>query len=178
MSDYLRKLKALGKLYEKFPKMAAIEAEYFSKERFVQKNWVDRSRVAWKKRKNNNRGGSLMVGKGSGRLKKSIRKLSYTRNSVTIGTDVPYAQIHNDGGTINKTVRVKSHTRKVTKRARSERTGRVLKKRVSNGTTTVKAHTRKMNTTYPQRQFLGESALLMRRIERLTQREIDKILNN
>ena len=175
MSDYLRKLKALGKLYEKFPNMAAIEAVNFSKERFVQKNWVDRSRVAWKKRKRKDRG-SLMT--KSGRLKRSIRKLSYTRNSVTIGTDVPYAQIHNDGGTINKTVRVKSHTRKVTKRARSERTGRVLKKRVSNGTTTVKAHTRKMNTTYPQRQFLGESALLMRRIERLTQREIDKILNS
>ena len=175
MSDYLRKLKALGKLYEKFPNMAAIEAVNFSKERFVQKNWVDRSRVAWKKRERKDRG-SLMT--KSGRLKRSIRKLSYTRNSVTIGTDVPYAQIHNDGGTINKTVRVKSHTRKVTKRARSERTGRVLKKRVSNGTTTVKAHTRKMNTTYPQRQFLGESALLMRRIERLTQREIDKILNS
>ena len=175
MSDYLRKLKALGKLYEKFPNMAAIEAVNFSKERFVQKNWVDRSRVAWKKRKRKDTG-SLMT--KSGRLKRSIRKLSYTRNSVTIGTDVPYAQIHNDGGTINKTVRVKSHTRKVTKRARSERTGRVLKKRVSNGTTTVDAHTRKMKTTYPERRFLGQSALLMRRIERLTQREIDKILRS
>ena len=175
MSDYVRKLRALGKLYEKFPNMVAIEAVNFSKERFVQKNWIDRSRIAWQKRKRKDRG-SLMT--KSGRLKRSIRKLAYTRNSVTIGTDVPYAQLHNDGGTIDKTVRVKSHSRKVSKRARSERTGRVLKKRVSNGTTTVKAHTRIMNTTYPQRQFLGESALLMRRIERLTQREIDKILRN
>ncbi|WP_312310980.1 phage virion morphogenesis protein [Empedobacter brevis] len=154
--------------------MAAIEAVNFSKERFVQKNWIDRSRTAWKKRKRKDRG-SLMV--KSGRLKRSIRKLSYTRNSVTIGTDVPYAQIHNDGGTINKTVRVKSHSRKITKRGRSERTGRVLKKRVSNGTTTVKSHTRKMKLTYHERKFLGQSALLLRRIERLTQREIDKILN-
>ena len=173
--DYERKLRVLGKLYEKFPNMAAIEAVNFSKERFVQKNWIDRSRQSWKKRKRKDRG-SLMV--KSGRLKRSIRKLSYTRNSVTIGTDVPYAQAHNEGETINKTVRVKSHTRKVTKRARSERTGRVLKKRVNSGSTTVKAHTRKMKMTFPERRFIGQSALLIRRIERLTQREIDKILNS
>ena len=185
--DFIKKLNRLSKLYTKFPELAAIEAVNFSKERFVRKNWVDKGVEAWKARKPSPEWhsdeqkkaatrGSLMV--KSGRLKRSIRKTAVTRNSVTIGTDVPYAQIHNDGGTINKTVRVKSHSRKVSKRARSERTGRVLKKRVSNGTTTVKAHTRKMNTTYPQRQFLGESALLIRRIERLTQREIDKILNS
>jgi len=174
-NDYVSKLRALGKLYQKFPNMAAIEAVNFSKERFVQKNWVSNSRTPWKPRKRKDRG-SLM--NKSGRLKRSIRKLSYTRNSVKIGTDVPYAQIHNDGGTINKTVNIKSHTRKVTKSMRSERTGRKFKKRISSGSTVVKAHTRRINTTYPERKFLGESALLMRRIERLTQREIDKILNS
>ena len=156
MSDYLRKLKALGKLYEKFPNMVAIEAVNFSKERFVQKNWVDRSRVAWKKRERKDRG-SLMT--KSGRLKRSIRKLSYTRNSVTIGTDVPYAEAHNEGAVINQSVNIKSHTR--TRKGRESR---------------VKAHKRRRIIKLPKRQFIGESAILLRRIERLVQREITEIL--
>ena len=86
-----------------------------------------------------------MVGKGSGRLKKSIRRIRVTQNSVTIGTDVPYAQIHNEGGTIKKTVSVKSHRRK-------------------------------MNTTIPQRQFIGESAQLMHKNEELMGAEMNLIL--
>jgi phage gpG-like protein len=163
----------LSKLYSRFKELAAVEAVNFTKERFVRKTWVDRAPEAWPKRKRKGRG-SLMV--NSGRLKRSIRKLAVTQNSVTIGTDVPYAQIHNDGGTINKTVSVKQHSRKITKRARSQRTGRLTKKRVSNGTATVRAHTRKMNLKLPERRFIGESRMLLHRIERLLQIEIIKIL--
>ncbi len=161
MQDYYNKLKRLSKLHRKFPELAAIEAVNFSKERFVRKNWVDRSVSAWQKRKPsknkaNNRG-TLMI--KSGRLKRSIRKINVTRNSVTIGTDVPYAEAHNEGAEINKTVGVKTHSRK--------RKGR---------TETVKAHRRKMKLKLPERRFIGESALLLRRIERLMQREITDIL--
>jgi len=156
--DYITKINRLQKLYVKFPELAGIEAVNFSKERFRQKNWLDRTREKWKPRKRK-APGSLMVGKGSGRLKKSIRKVRQTRNSVTIGTDVPYARIHNEGGDITKTVSVRSHTRK--------RKGRSTK---------VKSHARKMNTSIPKRQFVGESAILLRRIERLLQREITNIL--
>ncbi|MBU2526253.1 MAG: phage virion morphogenesis protein [Bacteroidetes bacterium] len=160
--DYIVKLNRLQKLYVKFPELAGIEAVNFSKERFRQKNWLDRTREKWKPRKRT--GSTKKKAKGStlvksGRLKRSIRKIRQTRNSVTIGTDVPYARIHNEGGEINKSVSVRSHTRK--------RKGRSAK---------VKSHTRKMNTSIPQRQFVGESAILMRRIERLLQREITNIL--
>jgi phage gpG-like protein len=157
--NYIAKLNKLSKLYKKFPDMAAIEAVNFSKERFVQKNWVDKSRTKWKSRQRKDRG-SLMV--RSGRLKRSIRKLKATRNSVIIGTDVPYAQAHNEGATIKKTVNVKQHTRK--------RKGRE--------TETVKAHRRKMNLKLPERRFIGQSALLGRRIERLLQKEINDILKS
>lgn len=166
--DFIAKLQRLSKLYRKFPEMAAIEAVNFSKERFVRKNWVDRTVTAWKPRKPSpewlneaqkkaaNRG-SLMV--KSGRLKRSIRKIKVTRNSVTIGTDVPYAEAHNEGAVINQMVNVKQHSRK--------RKGR---------TETVKAHRRKRKITLPERRFIGESALLLRRVERLVQREINDIL--
>ena len=166
--DFIAKLNRLSKLYKKFPELAAIEAVNFSKERFVRKNWVDKSVTAWKARKPSPdwhseaqkkaaARGSLMV--KSGRLKRSIRKIKVTRNSVTIGTDVPYAQPHNEGAVINQSVNVKTHSRK--------RKGR---------TETVKAHRRKRKITLPERRFIGESAVLLRRVERLVQREINEIL--
>ena len=156
--NFLKKLNELQKVYRKFPDMAGITAVKFSKDRFVRKNWVDQTAEQWKPRKHK-APGSLMVGKGSGRLKRSIRKTKVTRNSVTIATDVPYAEIHNEGGTINKTVSVKMHSRK--------RKGRVEK---------VKSHSRKMNTEIPKRQFIGESKMLLYRVERLLQLELLKIL--
>lgn len=166
--DFIAKLNRLSKLYQRFPEMAAIEAVNFSKERFVRKNWVDRTAQAWKARKPSPEWhseaekkaasrGSLMV--KSGRLKRSIRKIMVTRNSVTIGSDVPYAEAHNEGAEINTTVNVKAHSRK--------RKGREHK---------VKAFIRKRKITLPERRFIGESAILLRRVERLVQREINDIL--
>jgi phage gpG-like protein len=51
--------------------------------------------VAAKARRSDQR--NLLVGKGSGRLKKSIRITSATADSVGIGSDVPYAEVHNEG---------------------------------------------------------------------------------
>lgn len=154
--NFILKLNQLQKLQRNFPNMAAIEAVNFSKERFVRKNWVDKSREAWEKRQKKDKG-SLMV--KSGRLKRSIRKLAVTRNSVTIGTDVPYAEIHNEGGTINSSEKVRTHSRK--------RKGR---------THTVQAHMRKRKVDMPERRFIGESAVLMRRLERLVEKELKDIL--
>jgi phage gpG-like protein len=166
--DFIVKLNKLSKLYQKFPAMAGIEAVNFSKERFVRKNWVDKTNQPWQKRKPSPEWhseeqkkaaarGSLMV--KSGRLKRSIRKIKVTRNSVTIGTNVPYAQAHNEGAVINQTISVKAHNR--------TRKGREHK---------VKAFRLKRKITLPERRFIGESAILLRRIERMVQREIIQIL--
>lgn len=168
MQDYFNKLKRLSQLYRKFPELAAIEAVNFSKERFVRKNWVDKTVTAWKPRKPSPEWhseeqkkaaarGSLMV--KSGRLKRSIRKIKVTRNSVTIGTDVPYAEPHNEGAVINQSINIRAHKRK--------RKGREY---------SVKAHRRKRKITLPERRFIGESAILLRRVVRLVQREINEIL--
>lgn len=166
MKDFITKLKKLQRVYENFPEGAGIEAENFFKERFVRKNWVDRVPEPWQAKikppdwlpaKWRKRRGSLLV--DSGRLKRSIRVLKTTKTGVTVGTDVPYAQIHNEGGTINQTLNIKQHTRK--------RKGR---------THTVKAHKRKRKFDIPKRQFIGESAILMRRIERYVEREIKEAL--
>lgn len=169
--QFFAQVDRIANAMDKFPIQAAVTAERFSKERFRMKNWVDRTREPWPEnseatlkaleRKPGPKG-SMMV--RSSRLKKSVRKLSWTRRFIVIGTDVPYAQINNDGGTINKTVKVKPHKRVITR-------GRAKAKTVK-----VKAHQRQMNTHIPQRKFLGESAILMRRIERLMERQLKEAL--
>lgn len=154
------KLKKLARVQEQFIPKAAIVAVNFSKERFVQKNWVDRTRERWEPRKRKDRG-SLMV--KTARLKRSIRKIRIGRTYFIIGTDVPYAQAHNDGITINKTVTVKQHQRAV-------RAGRNPRNVI------VKTHQRKMERTFKKRQFIGESAVLMRRIERTLENDIKEAL--
>lgn len=126
---------------------AGIIAVQFSKDRFRQKNWVGKTQQSWTPRKRK-KSGSILV--KSGRLKRSIRKISEGKYYVLIGTDVPYAKIHNEGGVIKKTARVRAHSR--------TRKGR-------NQPIKIKAHSRNMNIKIPKRQFMGESAVLIRRLE-------------
>ena len=97
-----------------------------------------------------------------------------------IGTDVPYAQIHNEGFRGN--VNIKAHVRK---RYRNEKEGtgvystrtrkeRTRTKRVVDSGHTVQSHTRKINM--PKRQFMGSSAVLDKQIERMMNAEFNKAL--
>lgn len=87
----------------------------------------------WKRRADPNAKGSLLVVTGT--LRRSI-KATETPTGVRFTSAVPYAQIHNEGGTGTQTVR--SHTRRTKK-------GKAY---------TVKAHPRRFNM--PQRQFVGD----------------------
>lgn len=159
--DIISRLDNLSKAVDRMPQRAAVIAVNFTKERFTRRNWVHSSRKPWAKRKNEDTRGSLM--NRTGRLKRSIRKVSVQRERIIIGTDVPYAEIHNEGGTVKKTVTVREHSRKITR-------GR------KGGRATVGSHSRKMNLTMPQRQFIGESAVLMRRVERMIEKDLKNAL--
>lgn len=176
-SDFKKQLAKIKKAHSRIPQRAATIAVNFSKERFRQKNWVDTKREPWKARKRKGRGTTMTV---SGKLKRSIRKIRVGRNYAIIGTNVPYAQIHNDGGVINKKITVKEYKRAVTvqKQKTNLRTRKTTRQRgrVSIGQTTVKTHTRQMNTKIPARPFLQNSAVLQRRIERQIIADIKQIL--
>lgn len=172
--DFINKLQRVNKaaFLGRCIGQVGVIAVNFSKERFVQKNWINRSREPWQPRKRPARGSILVR---SARLKRSIRKISQGNYYVYIGTDVPYAKIHNEGGQINKTVNVKAFTRQTSgKRTRDSR-GRY--QRSQGSTQNVKAHSRRMNIRMPKRQFLGDSAVLNRRIERFMSRELDNEIN-
>jgi phage gpG-like protein len=162
-TDFARKLEALRQAYRTLPTEIATIAVNFSKERFNDQAWLDETKQPWAPRKRPRRG---KTGKTSnnqtllvktGRLKRSIRKISATEDKIIIGTDIPYAQIHNEGGEITNTVTVKAHQVKEHTRKRKGRKEKVKAH-------TVKAHTRKMNVKIPQRQFIGNSKTLQDQI--------------
>lgn len=173
-TDFFKRLEKVNKpaFMRRLVNRAGVVAVNFSKERFVNKDWLGDSREKWEPRKRQARGSILVK---SGRLKRSIRKLSEGDYFVYVGTDAPYAQIHNEGGTIDKTVNVRSHTRKKTIHASVNlRTRKKSRKRVDTGEViNVKMHRRKMNLKIPRRQFLGDSAALAKRLERFAVRELD-----
>lgn len=162
------KLTIKGKPWEKLKKFdqsiltgqvvkeAGVIAVNFSKDTFRTKSWHDKTREKWKPRKREDRG-SLMA--RTGRLKRSIRRLSYGTAYVLIGTDVPYAKAHNEGETFKETVRVKS-----------------FRRRTKRGTAKVRSHKRKMNTKLPQRKFLGASHTLAKMIEYYMKKQTERML--
>lgn len=124
------------------PIVVGNEVVNWSKESFKRQGFTDASLAPWRKRKGNNKKGkgrALLV--QSGRLRRSIRVIRSTGNSVVVGSDVPYARVHNEGFTGIQTV--KGHSRKNSQ---------------------VKSFTRQMNM--PKRQFLGNSSLMVERIKR------------
>lgn len=171
ISEFTRKLDAILDTYRKLPAEIAVIAVNFSKERFRDQAWLNETKHKWEPRKTQRgrtggRSQTLLV--DTGRLKRSIRKIKATTEQVIIGTDVPYAEIHNEGGEIKKTVNVKSHAikshrRKAYTRNRNGRAERIKAQTIK--TYTVKAHTRKMNLKIPSRRFIGNSYTLARRIE-------------
>ena len=165
LRDFMRRMDAVSKAYERLPNEIAAIAVKFSKERFRDQAWLDNTREPWKqrsrKRVGKSRSQTLLVDKG--RLKRSIRKISASPTRVVIGTDVPYAQIHNEGGTIKGVVTVKQHNvrsynRKAYTRQRAGRSESIKAQNIKGHS--VKTHRRKMNTRIPARPFIGQSEAL------------------
>lgn len=100
----------------------------------------------------------------TGDLRRSIKVFSKSYRSITLGSDLPYAQIHNDGGIIQKNesknlmyyreVATNIATRNTLKRFASQK-GR--RKATHAMEVTIGAHTIKI----PKRQFIGHSKKLI-----------------
>jgi phage gpG-like protein len=149
-TEYFAMLDRVAKATNELPRIIATEAVNFSKERFRAQNWVDFATEPWRPRKTvkgvSRRRSRRAILVDTGRLRRSIRVVSVSSEAVVIGTDVPYAQAHNDGfsGTVKQNV--KAHQRR----------GRP-----------VRAHTRNANIRIPRRRFLGQSMVLEAKLNRV-----------
>lgn len=149
-------------------------AVLFTKQRFAQKNWIGNGTEYWRPRKTHTKWGKTPRNKGrallvdSGRLRRSIRIMSKTAYSVTIGSDVPYAKAHNEGFKGSVSQQVSAHTRR--------KTVKQGKARKVVGTSQVSAHSRTVKQNIPRRKFIGQSPYLTKQIERLISSEIMKAI--
>ncbi|MDX2304625.1 MAG: phage virion morphogenesis protein [Microscillaceae bacterium] len=137
----------------------------FFKDRFIRQLWIDDKIEKWKKRKRPDKGkyaeraGNRAILTKTGRLRRSIRVIKKTADSVVIGTDVPYAEAHNEGLSTTVTQQVPAAKVRSFKRNRKGRSEIVQAHN-------RKAHSRKMKINLPQRRFIGDSKFLNRRIEK------------
>ncbi len=164
------KSKELEHVIDVLPMKLGAEAVKFSMQRFRSQNWKGNNRQPWKRRKGNKSKGRGILVK-SGRLRRSIRILGVRPGEVIIGTDVPYAEAHNEG--FRGTVTVGAHSRNKYSKTTGKKNGRKVSRKYESSTT-VKAHKRNMNL--PKRQFIGDSPALTRELKNRIDLEIKKIL--
>jgi len=132
------------------PLLAGNEAVNFTLDNFKMQGFLGATFQPWATRKtgwkrDKRKGRALLI--DTGRLRRSIRITRITADSVSIGSNVKYAQAHNQGASISVIQSVRSFSR-------------------SNGSN-VKAHTRRVNVKIPRRQFMGNSPYLNARISRV-----------
>jgi phage gpG-like protein len=89
------------------PTIIGNEAVNYTLDAFEAQAWES---VPWEARKSKKDDGRALLVK-SGMLKRSVRIISQGASSVTIGTDVIYARIHNDGGEISRGARSETFVR-------------------------------------------------------------------
>lgn len=138
--DFLSVAQQLKTDVRKFAKVYCLQ--WFD-DSFQNQGFTDAGFKAWDKRKNDQSPGRAIL-IDTTFLRKSLAVLNENENSITFGTHVPYAGIHNNGERMRVVQNVRAHTR--------NRNGKREQ---------VKAHTRKMDTKYPERKFIGPSVKMM-----------------
>ncbi len=142
-------------------KIGALMLE-FTEQRFREQGWAGTVMQPWQARKNNTDPGRAILIK-SGALRRSVYVVAKTEDNVTIGSDLPYAKIHNEGGDIKHYARSEVFVR-------NRKEGRFVK-----GTTPGHGFSYgENNMQMPQRRFMGDSPYLRLQIRRLITLEINK----
>lgn len=135
----------------------------------------------WQRRKFDSGQGSLLI--NSGALRRSISEPSLMDKGIRFSSDLPYAAIHNDGGQISVTAKMKSYfwaryyeaTGKVSRTAKGEK--RITKKNIilSSEADFYKAMALKKigsKINIPQRQFIGDDPEVLKIINRIVNENI------
>jgi len=128
---------------------------------FRKQGFEDETVIPWQKRKKEDVGRGILIGKGSGRLKRSIAFRKKGKWAVVINTgNIPYAKIHNEGGIINKGASTKVLNFNKKGGFQRQRTERQRAKTSYSQKVSIGSHTILM----PKRQFIGYSGKLNRQI--------------
>lgn len=115
---------------------------------FQNQGFTDASFKAWDKRQEPDPrpGGNIL--ESTTFLRKSLAVLDENDTQIVFGTHIPYAGVHNYGLRVRAVQNVRAHHR--TRNGKREQ---------------VKAHSRKMDTKFPERKYMGESVLMMKGLD-------------
>ena len=92
------KMKGMEKIKRELPILVANEAKNFFQESFRNQGFTDENLKPWDKRKRDrDLGRGILIGKGSGKLFRSIRVASKTFEKIVIASNMPYSAVHNYG---------------------------------------------------------------------------------
>lgn len=147
------------------PKLIAETALEHFQNALIQKNWDGKSYEPYKNKKREPSRGSLMM--RSNNLFRSLKIVSVSSTHIIISagsSKVPYARIHNEGGTIQRQARSTIVTHK--KFTRGKFKGKTLfAKNNEKASFSQKASVGAYSVTIPKRQFMGKSQSLLNEIE-------------
>jgi phage gpG-like protein len=157
------------------PLLVGNEILNFALDNFEAQGFKDRSVKRWPDRKHDpDTGRAILVGKGSGRLRRSLRITRHAINYVEVGTSEKYAKPHNEGLAIKVSVTPRSrkffwamhYNYKDVDTQKAE-----MYKAL--------ALTKKTNLTIqmPERRFIGKSDELNKRILNLIEKRLKAILS-
>lgn len=167
--DLLNKQQQVQKALRESVTLMANNAVNFFKDSFKKQGWMDGTLKLWLKRKRNEkRNSNRAILVKTGRLRRSIRIAKQTALTATIGTDVPYARIHNEGGEITRHARSELFVRNRNKTTKKFRKG----VKAGQGFT-FKEGKIKM----PQRQYMGSSRTLTAQSQKILQKQLSTIFN-
>lgn len=146
------------------PRHIALSAENFFKRNFQAQGFVDQPFKKWPQRKNpRDKGRAILV--KSGKLRRAIKPLKITEKIVVvgIGEHIPYAALHNSGGKIKVTPKMRRFFWAKYRETQDEYYKNL-------------ALTQKQYLIMPKRQFIGESKALYVAIDRMIAKQLEKAL--
>lgn len=150
-----------AKMKQELPKVIANECVKFFGDAFKKEGWTDTAYSPWKKRKQETKksaGKPVLIGTGALRRAVMTSNRAATFERIRFVVNLPYASIHNNGGTVQKS----AHKRSKFGEGKQTHTG------IFTGSkTTQKYHFKKGEESvsagiakYPKRQFMGRSKAL------------------
>jgi phage gpG-like protein len=152
--DFLQIAEDLKKDVRRFAKVYCLQ--WFD-DSFQKQGFTDKTFEAWKARKKPDRreGGAIL--QNTTFLRKSLKVLEERETQIVFGTHAPYAGLHNNGGRLRTIQYVRAHHK--TKNGKRYQ---------------VKPHSRKIDTKYEKRQFIGESQQMMQGLDQWLVQELEK----
>lgn len=169
------KLASLQKMKSTLPTVLGNRIKNFTLEAFRKQGFTDSGFQRWKPRKKNKDAGRAILVK-TGKLRRSIKVSRANWTRVVVGSyGLPYARIHNEGGSIDKGGRTAILSFKSFKRGKNK--GKTMfsknnKKASYSQKVDIGAHSINM----PKRQFIGRSQRLERELKGIVDGQFRKIL--